>query len=252
VTTHAQATLVAVATTLTMACCTGRTEKTTMQADPDPNDDKVAAFSKELHAVAEPIGDGGRDYYPYELRSDVMAAVKKLGPHPLDVYQALLTREHDPLYLETLIFLVGRTDDARADDVLLGALAQPALRPRALYALGAMGTRNWPHRNATAARGSMPSPATLPTPRRTPTCTTAIEPSRPAISRAPRSCASPASTASPSARGWPACPTIPRGNPWGLRCRRSPPPIARGSTPPSSATAARPTDPRGPLIRAAH
>jgi hypothetical protein len=118
-----------------------------MQGDPAPNDDQVATFMKELHAIAEPIGDGGRDYYPYELRSDVMAAVKQLGPHPLDVYQALLARERDPLYLETLVFLIGRTDDPRVDDILLRALDQPVLRPRALYALGAMGTRNWPHRD---------------------------------------------------------------------------------------------------------
>jgi hypothetical protein len=72
---------------------------------------------------------------------------RRHGPDPLDVYQALLAREHDPLYLETLVFLIGRTDDARADDVLLRALEQPTLRPRALYALGAMGTRNWPRRN---------------------------------------------------------------------------------------------------------
>jgi len=56
-------------------------------------------------------------------------------------YQSLLAQETDPLWREVLLFLVASTADPRADEVLLQALDRVDLRPRALYLLGAIGTK---------------------------------------------------------------------------------------------------------------
>jgi hypothetical protein len=51
-----------------------------------------------------------------------------------------------------LLFLTALSEDPRADDLLLDALGDPQLRPRALYLLGVAGTKGWPQRQRDAAR----------------------------------------------------------------------------------------------------
>jgi hypothetical protein len=106
----------------------------------------TSAFWREARRVDRPIGESGRSWYPYELRSELRAAARKLGD-PIESYRELLAREEDPVWREALLFLVAATDDPRADDVLVDALRDPALRPRALYLLGVVGTKGWPSRD---------------------------------------------------------------------------------------------------------
>ena len=97
---------------------------------------------ERIHAVEEPIGEGGRDWYPYMIRPEL----RELGAGVPEL-AALLGEERDPSWREVLLFLLAAADDPRADDVLIEALDDPALRPRALYLLGAIGTRGWPKRD---------------------------------------------------------------------------------------------------------
>jgi hypothetical protein len=117
-----------------------------MQADVSKTSDEAARFWTAVRAVAQPIGEGGRGYFPYQLRGEILDQVRTLS-HPLDVYRELLTTERDPVWREVLLFLIAHTDDPRADAMLIDALDAAGLRPRALYLLGAIGTKGWPSRD---------------------------------------------------------------------------------------------------------
>lgn len=124
--------------------CGPRTENA--MTDTAHTDSAADAFWRDAKKVADPIGEGGKSFYPYQLRGEIWERARTLN-HPLDAYQALLAQETDPTWREVLLFLVASTDDARADQVLLHALDRPELRARALYLLGAIGTKGWPSRN---------------------------------------------------------------------------------------------------------
>jgi hypothetical protein len=124
--------------------CSGGTEST--MKDSDHMKQSAASFWRDAKQTADPIGEGGKGYYPYQLRGDLQERASKID-RPLDTYQTLLSEEKDPVWREVLLFLVAHTPDPRADDVLIQALEQPELRPRALYLLGAIGTKGWPSRD---------------------------------------------------------------------------------------------------------
>lgn len=98
-----------------------------------------------LRAIDPPVGEGGRDWFPYMLRSEVRDAIANL-PDPVAALSERLEHERDPVWREVLLFGLAGQDDPRVDPILIGALDDPALRPRALYLLGAIGTRGWPKR----------------------------------------------------------------------------------------------------------
>jgi hypothetical protein len=105
----------------------------------------AAAFWRAAHGVGEPLGAGERSWHPYEIRSEVLDASRRL-PDPIPAYREILATEPDPYWRELALFLAASSDDPRADDLLVEALDDAALRPRALYLLGVAGTRGWPRR----------------------------------------------------------------------------------------------------------
>lgn len=110
-----------------------------------------AAFWRVAHGVDRPLGEGEKSWHPYEIRSEVCDAARRLAD-PLAAYRELLGIEQDPYWREVLLFLAAASDDPRADDLLIDALDEPQLRPRALYGLGVNGTKGWPRRDRDTAR----------------------------------------------------------------------------------------------------
>jgi hypothetical protein len=98
-----------------------------------------------LHVIDPPVGEGGRDWFPYMLHSGVRDAIANL-PDPVAELAECLEHERDPLWREVALFGLASQDDPRVDPLLINALEDPSLRPRALYLLGAIGTRGWPKR----------------------------------------------------------------------------------------------------------
>jgi hypothetical protein len=99
----------------------------------------------QLHLINAPVGEGGRDWFPYMLRSELRDAIASLAD-PVAELAARLEHEPDPVWREVLVFALAGQDDPRVDSILIDTLEDPALRPRALYLLGAIGTRGWPKR----------------------------------------------------------------------------------------------------------
>jgi hypothetical protein len=99
----------------------------------------------DLRAIDPPVGEGGRDWFPYMLRSEVRDAIAAF-PDPVAALAERLEHERDPVWREVLLFGLAGQDDPRVDPILIRALDDPAMRPRALYLLGAIGTRGWPKR----------------------------------------------------------------------------------------------------------
>jgi hypothetical protein len=109
------------------------------------------AFWDAVHAIPSALDRGEKRWHPYELHSEVLAAADRLA-HPIAAYRELLRSEADPYWREVLLFLAGWSEDPGADDLLLEALDDEALRPRALYLLGVAGTKGWPTRRRDSAR----------------------------------------------------------------------------------------------------
>jgi hypothetical protein len=105
----------------------------------------------ELSPADRPLGDGERGWHPYALRSEVTDMARRLA-NPLAAYRELLASEGDPYWREVLLFLTASSEDPRADVLLLDALKDPQLRPRALYLLGVAGTKGWPRRERDTAQ----------------------------------------------------------------------------------------------------
>jgi hypothetical protein len=99
-----------------------------------------------IKSVDAPLGEGGRSWYPYMVRSEISDAVAGFDD-PVALLAQWLETERDPLWCEVVLFLLAAQDDARVDAILVDALADPRLRPRALYLIGAIGTRGWPKRD---------------------------------------------------------------------------------------------------------
>jgi len=137
--------LVHVALAAALAACSPRGDNTMQQDGVSKTSDEARRFWTAVRAVAQPIGEGGHGYYPYQLRGEIQDQVRTLS-HPLDVYRELLATERDPMWREVLVFLIAMTPDPRADAMLIEALDAPGLRPRALYLLGVIGTKGWPSR----------------------------------------------------------------------------------------------------------
>jgi hypothetical protein len=100
---------------------------------------------RQIRAVEAPLGEGGRGWYPYMVRSGISDAVARLAT-PVETLSQWLASERDPLWREVILFLLAAQDDDRVDGILVDALGDPALRPRALYLIGVIGTRGWPKR----------------------------------------------------------------------------------------------------------
>lgn len=98
-----------------------------------------------IRSIEAPLGEGGRGWYPYMVRSEISDAVARLDD-PVARLAEWLDVERDSLWREVVLFLLAAQDDARVDGILVDALEDPQLRPRALYLLGAIGTRGWPKR----------------------------------------------------------------------------------------------------------
>lgn len=99
----------------------------------------------QLDTIDHPIGDGGRSWYPFDVRSEVRDAVAAL-PDPVAAISAQLAQESRPEWVLMLLVLLAHQDDPEVDDLLVSALGTPALRPASIYLLGAIGTRGWPRR----------------------------------------------------------------------------------------------------------
>jgi hypothetical protein len=106
----------------------------------------VSGLWDGLRAIDPPVGEGGRGWYPYQLRSEVRDAIASLAD-PVAELAERLSHERDPVWREALLFGLAGQDDPRVDPILIDTLDDPALRPRALYLLGAIGTRGWPKRS---------------------------------------------------------------------------------------------------------
>jgi len=115
------------------------------------NELSPAGFWRAAHEVERPLGEGEHGWYPYDLRSEVVDAARRLADPPA-AYRELLAAERDPYWREILLFLAAFSADPRADDLLIAALGDAQLRPRALYLLGVAGTKGWPHRERDAGR----------------------------------------------------------------------------------------------------
>jgi hypothetical protein len=103
------------------------------------------AFWEKVHSIPRALDAGEKRWHPYELHSAVLADAKRLED-PIATYRELLRTEPDRYWREVLLFLAGWSDDPAADSLLLEALDDPELRPRALYLLGVTGTKGWPSR----------------------------------------------------------------------------------------------------------
>lgn len=101
---------------------------------------------ESVRGIDPPVGEGGRDWYPYQLRSEVRAVIAHLDD-PVPELAGSLRTEPDPRWREVALFGLASQDDPRVDDILIGALGDVTLRPRALYLLGVIGTRGWPKRD---------------------------------------------------------------------------------------------------------
>jgi hypothetical protein len=115
------------------------------------DDTGLREFWDALHAIPSVLGAGEKRWHPYELHSAALAAAGRLE-QPIAAYRELLAAERDPYWREVLLFLAGWSDDPAADDLLIDALDDPGLRPRALYLLGVAGTKGWPARERDAGR----------------------------------------------------------------------------------------------------
>lgn len=98
-----------------------------------------------IRSIDAPLGEGGRGWYPYMVRSEISDAAARLDD-PVARLAEWLHVERDPLWREVVLFLLAAQDDDRVDGLLIESLDDPQLRPRALYLLGAIGTRGWPKR----------------------------------------------------------------------------------------------------------
>ena len=98
-----------------------------------------------IRSIEAPLGEGGRGWYPYMVRSEISDAVAELDD-PVARLSEWLQAEQDPVWREVVLFLLAAQDDERVDGILVHALEDARLRPRALYLLGAIGTRGWPKR----------------------------------------------------------------------------------------------------------
>jgi hypothetical protein len=130
----------------TIAACRARGDDIMHNDGVTRTDDESTRFSAAIRKVADPIGEGGRGYYPYQLRGEILEQVRTLH-HPLEVYASLLATTHDSPWREVVVLLIGFTDDPRADALLVTALDDPSSRPLALYCLGAIGGKGWPSRD---------------------------------------------------------------------------------------------------------
>jgi len=140
---------------LVFGCNNGKTTSVPKTREPTKADtvptDNPNDFWSEIAKIDQPIGDGGRVYYPYSLRGSVLKLATTLK-QPLNVYARALQSQTKPARTEIALFLIASTDDARADDLLVAALEKSHSRARAAYLLGAIGGKGWPKRQRDTAR----------------------------------------------------------------------------------------------------
>jgi hypothetical protein len=109
------------------------------------------AFWEAVKATPLALDAGEKRWHPYELHTAIHDAARALDD-PIGTYRQLLANERDPYWREVLLFLAGWSDNPAADDLLLDALDDAGLRPRALYLLGVPNTKGWPARERDTAR----------------------------------------------------------------------------------------------------
>ena len=100
---------------------------------------------ESLRTSWPPVSDGDRSWRPFEVRSEIEAAIASL-PDPTSALASEITIATDPQWRLTLLVLLALQDDPRVDQILRERLSEERDRAPAAYLIGVIGTRGWPRR----------------------------------------------------------------------------------------------------------